>query len=61
MKRYGISLFSAITSVTLDQEDYEELERWAESEFRSVPQLIQVIVKKALIDRRGGKQKEGAA
>ncbi|PLZ87476.1 ribbon-helix-helix domain-containing protein [Fischerella muscicola] len=46
------------TTVTFDQEDYEELEQWAESEFRSVPQLILVIVKKALIERRASKQKE---
>ncbi|MBD2359423.1 hypothetical protein H6G41_33425 [Tolypothrix sp. FACHB-123] len=40
------------TTISFDPEDYQDLEEWAESEFRSVPQLISVIVKKALIERR---------
>ncbi|WP_375496235.1 hypothetical protein [uncultured Nostoc sp.] len=40
------------TTISFDHEDYQDLEEWAESEFRSVPQLISVIVKKALIERR---------
>jgi hypothetical protein len=40
------------TTNRFEPEDYQELEEWAESEFRSVPQLISVIVKKALIERR---------
>lgn len=40
------------TTISFDPEDYQDLEEWAESEFRSIPQLISVIVKKALIERR---------
>jgi hypothetical protein len=40
------------TTISFDPEDYQELEEWAKSEFRSVPQLISVIVKKALIEKR---------
>ncbi|WP_414624604.1 ribbon-helix-helix domain-containing protein [Calothrix sp. CCY 0018] len=46
------------TTVTFEPEDHEELQRWAEEEFRSVPQLILAIVKRALIERRERKQKE---
>ncbi|MBE9042307.1 hypothetical protein IQ235_16130 [Oscillatoriales cyanobacterium LEGE 11467] len=41
------------TTISFDPSDYKELQQWAEEDFRSVPQLIHVIVKKALIDRRG--------
>ena len=40
------------TTVSFDPSDYEELQQWADDEFRSVPQLIHVIVKKALIERK---------
>ncbi|MBE9116541.1 hypothetical protein IQ249_11585 [Lusitaniella coriacea LEGE 07157] len=40
------------TTVSFDPSDYEEIKQWADEEFRSVPQLIQVIVQKALIERR---------
>jgi hypothetical protein len=40
------------TTISFDDEEYKELEEWAEAEFRSVPQLISVIVKKALIERK---------
>ena len=40
------------TTISFDDKEYKELEEWAESEFRSVPQLISVIVKKALIERK---------
>jgi len=40
------------TTVTFDFDDYEELQTWAESEFRSVPQMIHAIVKKALLERK---------
>jgi hypothetical protein len=46
------------TTVTFDTDDYEELQQWAESEFRSVPQLILAIVKRALIERRERRQRE---
>jgi hypothetical protein len=46
------------TTVSFDSEEYEELQKWAESEFRSVPQLISAIVKKSLIERREQKQGE---
>ncbi|HIK30017.1 MAG TPA: hypothetical protein IGS17_09760 [Oscillatoriales cyanobacterium M59_W2019_021] len=39
------------TTVSFDPEDYDQLQQWADEEFRSVPQLIHAIVKKALIDR----------
>lgn len=45
------------TTVSFDPEEYEELQEWAESEFRSVPQLILAIVKKTLIERKEQKQK----
>jgi hypothetical protein len=44
------------TTVSFDTEEYGELQEWAESEFRTIPQLILAIVKKALIERRGQKQ-----
>jgi len=34
----------------IDKEDMERLERWADSEYRTVPQLVMVFVKKALED-----------
>jgi hypothetical protein len=40
------------TTVSFDPSDYEELQQWADEEFRSVPQLIHVIIKKALIERK---------
>jgi hypothetical protein len=40
------------TTVSFDPEDYDQLQQWADEEFRSVPQLIHAIVKKALIDRQ---------
>ena len=40
------------TTVSFDPSDYKELQEWADDEFRSVPQLIHVIIKKALIERR---------
>jgi len=40
------------TTVSFDPEEYEELQKWAESEFRTVPQLILAVVKKALLDRK---------
>lgn len=40
------------TTISFDTLEYQELEEWAESEFRTVPQLISVLVKKALIERR---------
>jgi hypothetical protein len=46
------------TTVSFDPKEYEELEKWAESEFRSVPQLILAIVKKSLIERREEKQEQ---
>jgi hypothetical protein len=40
------------TTISFDDDEYEELQEWAETEFRTVPQLISVLVKKALIDRK---------
>jgi len=39
------------TTISFDPDEYTELENWAKSEFRSVPQLITAIVKRALIER----------
>jgi len=39
------------TTISFDPDEYTELESWAKSEFRSVPQLITVIIKRALIER----------
>jgi hypothetical protein len=46
------------TTVTFGLDDYEDLQQWAESEFRSVPQLILAIVKRALIERRKHRQEK---
>ncbi|WP_017748093.1 ribbon-helix-helix domain-containing protein [Scytonema hofmannii] len=40
------------TTISFAPEEYEELQEWAESEFRTVPQLILAIVKKSLIERK---------
>ncbi len=39
------------TTISFDPDEYTELESWAKSEFRSVPQLITAIIKRALIER----------
>jgi hypothetical protein len=47
------------TTISFDPEDYEDLEQWAESEFRTIPQLISAIVKRSLIEwRERNKSKE---
>lgn len=46
------------TTVSFDPREYEELQKWAESEFRTIPQLISAIVKKSLIERIEQKQTE---
>ncbi|MEH2414220.1 ribbon-helix-helix domain-containing protein [Nostoc sp.] len=40
------------TTISFDPDEYQELEEWAKSEFRTIPQMISVIVKKALIEKR---------
>ncbi|AFZ04527.1 hypothetical protein Cal6303_5652 (plasmid) [Calothrix sp. PCC 6303] len=35
-------------TLRLDQEDIDNLEKWAKKEFLTVPQLTRVIVKKAI-------------
>lgn len=40
------------TTISFDFDEYEELKNWADSEFRSIPQLVLVLVKKALIERK---------
>jgi hypothetical protein len=37
-------------TLRLDQEDIDNLEKWAKKEFLTVPQLTRVIVKKAIAD-----------
>jgi hypothetical protein len=44
------------TTVSFDPREYEELQKWADSEFRTVPQLISALVKKSLIERREKQQ-----
>ncbi|BBD70988.1 hypothetical protein NIES4072_74000 [Nostoc commune NIES-4072] len=39
------------TTISFDPEEYEQLRRWAESEFRTIPQLVSAIVKKSLLER----------
>ncbi|WP_172642204.1 hypothetical protein [Cylindrospermum stagnale] len=39
------------TTISFDPDEYSTLEKWAKSEFRTVPQLISAIVKKALLER----------
>ncbi|WP_293123673.1 hypothetical protein [Microcoleus sp. bin38.metabat.b11b12b14.051] len=39
------------TTISFDFDEYKELKIWADSEFRSIPQLVLVLVKKALIER----------
>jgi hypothetical protein len=48
------------TTVSFDPREYEELQKWAESEFRTIPQLISAIVKKSLIERLETKEKTKA-
>ncbi|MFM6082959.1 MAG: ribbon-helix-helix domain-containing protein [Dolichospermum sp.] len=43
------------TTVSFDPDEYNQLQEWAESEFRTVPQLISAIVKKALIEKNQNK------
>lgn len=46
------------TTISFDPEEYEELKEWADNEFRTVPQLVSVIVKKALIEHRETKKRK---
>ncbi len=46
------------TTVSFDPREYEELQKWAESEFRTIPQLISALVKKSLIERMKQRQAE---
>lgn len=39
------------TTISFDFDEYDELKIWADSEFRSIPQLVLVLVKKALIEK----------
>ena len=41
------------TTISFDFDEYQELKDWADSEFRTIPQLVLVLVKKALIERKG--------
>jgi len=45
-------------TVSFDPREYEELKKWADSEFRTVPQLISAVIKQSLIERREKKAKE---
>lgn len=40
------------TTISFDFDEYQKLKEWADSEFRSIPQLVLVLVKKALIERK---------
>ncbi|AFZ56703.1 hypothetical protein Anacy_1140 [Anabaena cylindrica PCC 7122] len=39
------------TTISFDPDEYVALEKWAKSEFRSVPQLVSAIVKRALLEK----------
>ena len=39
------------TTISFDPDEYNQLQNWAKSEFRTVPQLISAIVKKALMEK----------
>ncbi|MFM7405627.1 MAG: ribbon-helix-helix domain-containing protein [Cuspidothrix sp.] len=43
------------TTISFDPDEYNQLQDWAKSEFRTVPQLISAIVKKALIEKNQNK------
>jgi hypothetical protein len=45
------------TTVSFDPREYEELKKWADSEFRTIPQLISAVMKQSLIERRESKAK----
>ena len=40
------------TTISFDDDEYEELKAWADEEYRTIPQLVLVFVKKALEERR---------
>ena len=40
------------TTISFDDDEYAELKEWADSEYRTIPQLVLVFVKKALEERR---------
>ncbi len=40
------------TTISFDPDEYVALESWAKSEFRSVPQLVSAIVKRALMEKK---------
>ena len=40
------------TTISFDDDEYAELQEWANSEYRTIPQLVLVFVKKALDERR---------
>ena len=40
------------TTISFDDDEYAELQEWADSEYRTIPQLVLVFVKKALDERR---------
>jgi hypothetical protein len=46
------------TTISFDLEDWEDLQIWAETEFRTVPQLCSALIKKSLIDWREQRKKE---
>jgi hypothetical protein len=40
------------TTISFDPDEYNQLQDWAKSEFRTIPQLVSAIVKKALIEKK---------
>ena len=48
------------TTISFDSDEYQELKDWADSEFRTIPQLVLVLVKKALIERKEHRTEESA-
>ena len=49
------------TTISFDDDEYEELKEWADSEYRTIPQLVLVFVKKALEERRERKAQDSQA
>jgi|LakMenE18May11ns_1017448.scaffolds.fasta_scaffold7106196_1 hypothetical protein len=43
------------TTISFDPDEYNQLQDWAKSEFRTIPQLVSAIVKKALIEKNQNK------
>jgi hypothetical protein len=41
-----------VITIRVNPEEYEVLQEWADSEFRSVPSLVLAVVRKTLLERK---------